>query len=88
MYMSYCRNEGALAEMRACLDNAQLHACQEAEHEVSEREIGCFKTMVTEFYNWIINMELVDEYGELDEDALNQLCEDMRHGYTEDEDYE
>lgn len=85
-YMSYCRFEGTLEEMKICLCDVDEHINEEAEYEVSDREIGCFKDMVSTFWTWMIENELVDENGELVEDELENICETMRHGYDP-EDY-
>lgn len=84
MYMSYCRHEGTLSELRACLDDVNQHVCEEAEYSVSEREIGKFKEMVETFYEWICDMGLVNEYGELNQDELEGICEYMRKGTNDD----
>ena len=90
MYMSYCRHEGSLAELRACLSDATEHVNEEAEYEVSDREINCFRTMVKEFVSWLQDAEILDDEGEIDDDALEQVCEAMSKAYPaeEDEDYE
>ena len=64
-------------ELRACLSEAEAHVNGDAEDRVSEREIDKFRTMVQEFYGWLTDMALVNEYGELEEDALEDICEDM-----------
>ena len=87
MYMSYCRHEGTLSELRACLVDAEEHVNEQAEYEVSYNEIHCFKTMITEFHNCMQDMCLVDEYGELDYDELDKICEAMAKGH-EGEDYD
>lgn len=86
MYMSYCRHEGTMQELRACLADADEHINEEAEYEVSDREIKCFRNMVEEFADWLANNELLDEYGELDSDKLDEICEAMRKSYGQ-EDY-
>lgn len=78
MYMSYCRHEGTLAELRACLSDAEEHINGEAESEVSDHEIRCFRTIVEEFVSWLQDMSLLDEDGYLDDDALTEVCEAMK----------
>lgn len=85
MYMSYCRFEGTLAEMRACIGSVEEHVNEEAEYEVSEREIDCFRKMVQEFAGWLYDMELLDENGELDETELDNVCESMARGYAKED---
>lgn len=77
MYMSYCRHEGTLSELRACLSDAQSHSDGVAEYEVSEREIRYFKTMVEEFCDFLNENSLIDLDGELDADKLDEICESM-----------
>lgn len=88
MYMSYCRNEGALAEVRCALSDVDAHIDEDAEYSVSEREIDCFKSLITELYDWMCERELIDCNGELDTDGLEEICEKMRHGYNERDCYE
>lgn len=85
MYMSYCRHEGTLAELRICLGDAQEHINEEAEYSVSDKEIDCFKKMVAEFYEFLCETELLDNNGELDEEVLDLICAKMRHGYSEED---
>ena len=78
MYMSYCRHEGTLAELRACLADAEEHVNGEAEYEVSDREIDCFQNMVETFVDWLHDMDLLDDEGNLDRDALMDVCDSMK----------
>ena len=87
MYMSYCRFEGTLAELRACMGEVYDHFNEEAEYEVSSREIDCFRQMVEEFNTFMVDLGLVDSYGDIDNAALGQLCEKMAQSNME-EDYE
>lgn len=87
-YMSYCRHEGTLYELKCCLADAEEHVNEEAEYSVSDNEIRCFKDIITDVYDWMCDMALINEYGELDTDELNNICEKMRHSYREDEDNE
>ena len=88
MYMSYCRFEGALQEMRACMEDVREHSYEQAEYEVSDREIDCFRTMVRDFTDFLREMELVDEDGCVNEEELDRVCESMSMAYGEDEYYE
>lgn len=85
MYMSYCRHEGTFAELKACLGDAEEHVNGEAPYDVSEHEINQFKRMVEFFYGWMMDMSLIDENGELDEGALDEICESMTKGYDEED---
>jgi len=80
-YMSYCRFEGTLNEMRACIADVYEHVNEEAEYKVSAREIDCFRSMVEEMAEFISTNELMDEYGEIDEDRLDEICEAMGKDY-------
>ena len=77
MYMSYCRHEGTFQELRACLVDVEEHTNEEAEYEVSDREIQCFKNMVELFHEFLCNQELLDEYGDLRMDRLDEIGEAM-----------
>lgn len=83
MYMSYCRFEGTNHELNACLVEAEEHAYEEAEYPVSSGEVEQFRKMVNRFYDFMVDMGLIDYNGELDEDALNEICEKMGKGYAE-----
>ena len=87
MYMSYCRFEGTYQELRACLGDVEEHVNEEAEYEVSDREIQHFRNLVELFHDFLCNMELLDEDGDLDMDALDSVCEAMakRYGGEEEE---
>jgi len=77
MYMSYCRYEGTLSELRACLDDVQEHIDGAAEYEVSYQEIRNFAQMVKEFVQFAQDNELIDCYGDLDNDRLEEICDAM-----------
>lgn len=80
MYMSYCRNEGTLSELRAVLSAADEYINHEMDDRMSDREIDCFRKMVIEFYSWLSDSALINEYGELDDDALDEICAAMAEG--------
>ena len=84
-YMSYCRYEGTYSELRACLNDVEEHVNEEAEYEVSDHEIQHFRNMVEYFHDFLCNMELLDEDGNLDMDALDTVCEAMAKSYEEEE---
>lgn len=86
MYMSYCKFEGTLMELRSCMSTVEEHVNGEAEYEVSGREIDHFRRMVTEFTDWLHDMALLDDEGYLNEDALDEVCEDMTKTCKEEED--
>ena len=77
MYMSYCRFEGTLDELRVCLNDVDEHVNGEAEYEVSDREINQFRNMIEYFVGWLNDQALLDEDGCLDYDELDQVCEAM-----------
>lgn len=77
MYMSYCKFEGAKAELGSCLATVDEHVNEEARDEVSEREIWFFRSMVREFYDWMHDVCLLDFEGNLDEEVLDEICESM-----------
>lgn len=86
MYMSYCRHEGTLTELIACLEDATEHMNEEAAYSVSNHEIGKFQEMVEYFFNWCDESGLIDEYGELKYERLEEICESMKKGYGEEDD--
>jgi len=86
MYMSYCRFEGTYAELRACLADVEEHVNEEAEYEVSHREIENFCNMVEFFHEFLCKQELLDENGDLDMDQLHCIADAMAKSYDEEED--
>ena len=87
MYMSYCRFEGTRHELGACIGEVYDHINEEAEYEVSENEIQNFRQMVESFVELLNDAEILTEYGEINEEALDQVCEKMAKSFGE-EDYE
>lgn len=85
MYMSYCKYEGTRAEMNVCIEDVIEHINEEAEYEVSDHEIQQFRKMVHEFVEFMYEADLLDEHGEVNEDALDSVCEAMAKGYEEEE---
>lgn len=83
MYMSYCRFEGTRHELNACISEVEEHINEEAEYEVSDHEIRHFRQMIQEFVEFMDENELLDEYGELDNSKLDDICEAMSRGYGE-----
>ena len=84
MYMSYCRYEGTRKELKACFYDAIEHMTGEAEYAVSDREIKHFRSMVEEMITWLRDdMDLLDEEGELDTDALDRICEALAQAAPE-----
>ena len=84
MYMSYCRFEGTRQELRACLADVEEHVNGEAEYKVRENEIGHFEQMVREFVDWLNDMALLDEDGELNEREFEQVLDAMAKDGGED----
>lgn len=85
MYMSYCRYEGTLDELRACLYDVMDHIAHDAEYPVSDRQIQKFREMVYEFHGFMEDNGLLDMDGDLDESALESICEDMATAADEEE---
>lgn len=85
MYMSYCKYEGTYSELRACLNDAEEHVNEEAEYEVSAREIQWFRNMVELFHEFLCDQELMDEDGNLDMEQLDKVCKSMAKSYVDDE---
>lgn len=80
MYMSYCKFEGTRQELAVCLGDVMEHLNDEAEYKVSDREIANFRQMVKDFYEFMVDAELLTEEGELDEDMLERICDVMERG--------
>lgn len=80
MYMSYCRFEGTKHELNACINDVEDHVMEEAEYEISESEIACFRTMVMNFVDFLNDMAITD--AEIDMEALDEVCEAMKKRYT------
>lgn len=81
MYMSYCRFEGTRAELRTCLNVVEEHVNEEAEYEVSENEIRNFKQMIIMIHDFMYEMNLLDENGDLNMERLEDIAEYMAESY-------
>lgn len=79
-YMSYCRFEGTHDELKTCLLDVDEHIDGEAEEAVSFREVVHFRNMIEEFWSWLCDRDLIDENGELREDEIESICEQMQKG--------
>ena len=88
MYMSYCRFEGTLHELRACMAEVGEHVNEDAEYEVSDNEIRQFRMMVDEIVTFLQDNLLIDEHGELDEEELDNVCEKMAQSFGGEDEYE
>ena len=75
--MSYCRFEGTYNELCACLSDVNEHLDESAEYSVDDREIRNFRKMVERFADWLVDNDLIDEDGCLDESALDEICHAM-----------
>ena len=87
MYMSYCRFEGTKHELGACMGTVEEHVNEEAEYEVSENEVRHFREMVVSFVDFLNDMCLLEDYAEINDGALDEVCEAMKKSYGGD-DYE
>lgn len=83
MYMNYCRYEGTRQELNVCFRDIEEHVNGNAAYEVSEHEIYHFKKMIVEMHNFMFEMDLLDRYGDLDEDRLEEIAEKMAVSYCE-----
>lgn len=81
MYMSYCRFEGTLQELRGCIAVVEECVNEENEYPVSRREVERFEVLVTDFYDWLCDMALLDEFGELNKDELRSIADMMEKGH-------
>lgn len=88
MYMSYCRHEGTYSELSACLADAEEHINGDAEDAVSDREIQYFKNMVELFHDFLCEQDLLDEFGDLKMDRLDEIGEAMSKACEPEEDGE
>lgn len=86
-YMSYCKFEGTKHELAICLDDVMEHINEEAQYEVSDHEIEHFKQMIYVFVEFLQETEIIDEYGDIDENNLETVCEKMKKGYEEEGEY-
>lgn len=85
MYMSYCRFEGTLHELRACMATVEEHINGDDTSETSIDECTAFRRMVQEFAEFMYDMDLLDENGEIKDDKLDELCVALRTGGNDDE---
>lgn len=81
-YMSYCRFEGTLHELRACIADVQEHIDEEARYEVSDSEIEKFKIMVHEFVEFLNENQIID--ADINEAVLDDVAQAMEKGDEED----
>lgn len=88
MYMSYCRFEGTLQELKACLWDVEDHITGNADYPVRENEIEQFKQMVIWFHDFMLEQELIGEDGEVDMGELEDVCNLMRKGSESEDDEE
>lgn len=85
--MSYCRQENTRLALNEALNDVYEHINEEAEYEISDREIRNFREMVKSFVDFLQETELLDEDGYLNDEALDEVCEAMGKSYpAEDED--
>lgn len=82
MYMSYCRCEGALHEVRAIMGQVDDHLNGDAEHGMSYSEIQRFKDLVEEFTGWLADIGILSEM-DLDTRTLDEVCKKMEEGYED-----
>ena len=75
MYMSYCRNEGTYHEITACIDAAQeiIDSDSTDRSTMSDREAHYFVEILRTVQNFLIENELLDEFGDLGEEKLDGL---------------
>ena len=86
MYMSYCRFEGTKQELSACLRDVEGCVNEEPGYgDVSDREVTNFKNMVVDFVDWLHDMCLLDDEGNIDHEELDRTCEAMMKTYGEEE---
>lgn len=81
--MSYGRQENTYAALREALGDVSDHINEEAQYPVSEREIMEFRHMMQFVVEFMYENDLLDEDGELDDEALCRVCEAMSHGMEE-----
>lgn len=85
--MSYCRFEGTHAELLSCISDVEEHIEGEAEYPVDDREIDYFRKIVEAVHDFMVDNDLLDGYGDLDHEALEDVCEKMRKGGENGEDH-
>lgn len=73
MYMSYCRNEGTYQEITACLDAVQERLDDVTCEQMSQKEAHYFVEIIRAVHYFLIENDLVDEFGDLDEDKLEEM---------------
>lgn len=82
MYMSYCRFEGTYHELRACMGEVEEHIYEEAEYSVSDNEINYFRKIVELMAEFLVNEGIIDEYGELSDERLDQICNKLGQSFA------
>ena len=71
-------------ELQACFEAVEEHVNSEAEYGISEREIYNFKRMIGDIAEFLYNFDLLDENGEINQTALDDVCEAMERGGEDD----
>ena len=76
--MSYCRYNNTRSDLNDCISDCTKHVDMSAEYKVSDSEVDQFRGMVEEMVEFLLDLELIDEHGELDCDRLDDVCKSMR----------
>lgn len=71
-------------ELQACFEAVEEHVNGEAEYSISEREIYNFKRMIGDIAEFLYNNDLLDENGEINQTALDDVCAAMERGEEDD----
>lgn len=65
-------------ELQSCFDTVNDHVNGDADCAISEREIYNFKRMIDEIAEFLRENDLLDEDGEINQTALDDICNFMR----------
>lgn len=61
------------------VDNKVNGCCESA---IPEHEVKDFRQLIEDIVDWLRNMNLLDDYGELNEDELSDVCSVMMKDET------
>lgn len=84
MYADYCMYEGTNKEVFQCFSDVYEHMGGHSGYGRSDEEIMQFRSMVDKFIELMDETEILKNI-EYDEDKLDEVCEQLKHGYYTDE---
>lgn len=66
--MSYCMFRNTLSDLDEC-----INSLNEGDSNLSQEESSALRQMITNFHSFLVDNELLDEDGDLNEEALDDF---------------